>query len=340
MDIKLVGLDLAKRVFALQGEDGAGRVLWRRELRRAQVLRFFARLSPCEVAMEACGGAHYWGRELARLGHRPKLLNPRDVKRYVRTNKSDRIDADACCQAARSHRVREVPLKAPWQQDWQGLLRMREGLVRARTALINQTRGVLAEYGIVLARGAATLRRQLPRLCEDGEAALSGLMREQLAEQYERFCALDRDIAKLEARLRALAREHAASDVLLSVPGIGPLLATALPAHAGDGRAYRRARDFAASLGIVPRHEGTGGKTRLGPISKRGNGYLRRLLVHGARAVLARAHRHPEDGLACWALRVAERRGKNIAAVALANKLARIAWVVLRTGAPYQPRPA
>lgn len=340
MDVKLIGLDLAKRVFALQGEDGAGRVLWRREFRRAQLLKFFAQLSPCEVAMEACGGAHYWGRELARLGHRPRLLNPRDVKRYVRTNKSDRIDADACCQAARSSRVREVPVKALWQQDWQALQRLREGLVRARTALVNQTRGVLAEYGIVLARGVGAVRRALPSLCEDGTAALSVLMREQLAEQYERLCALDRDIAKLDAWLRTLGREHAPSGVLLSVPGIGPLLATALPAHAGDGRAYRTGRDLAASLGIVPRHEGTGGKTRLGPISKRGNGYLRRLLVHGARAVLARAHRHPEDRLACWALRVAERRGKNIATVALANKLARVAWAVLRRGEPYRPMPA
>lgn len=339
MHVKLVGLDLAKRVFALQGENGAGQVLWRRELRRAQVLKFFGRLGPCEVAMEACGGAHYWARELQRLGHRVKLLNPRDVKRYVRTNKSDRIDADACCQAARSSRVREVPVKALWQQDWQALQRVREGLVRARTALVNQTRGLLAEYGIVLTRGVAALRRALPSLREEGANALSALMREQLAEQYERLCALGRDIAKIEAKLKALGREHAASGVLLSVPGIGPLLATALPAYAGDGSAYRKGRDLAASVGVVPRHEGTGGKTRLGPISKRGNGYLRRLLVHGARAVLARAHRHPEDRLACWALRVAERRGKNIATVALANKLARIAWAVLRRGEPYRPMP-
>ncbi len=337
MDIKVIGLDLAKNVFQVHGIDGSGRVQLRRQLKRAQVLEFFVNVPPALVGMEACGGAHYWAREIEKLGHAVKLMNPKYVKAFVRTNKNDRTDAEAIAEAAARHSVPSVPVKQPWQQDLQSLHRVRSALMCERVAVENQMRGLLAEYGIVVAKGSAALRRALPELLEDGQNALSGVMRELIAERYEHARLLQQKIADHDRRLRLAAREHQACSALMEVPGIGVLGATALVSQVADARSLKNGRELAARQGLVPLHSGTGGKERLGRISKRGDGYVRTLFIHGARSVLNHAP-HKSDRLSRWATEVMRRRGRNIAAVALANKMARIAWVILARAQRYQPQ--
>jgi transposase len=338
MDIRVIGLDLAKSVFQVHGVDAAGRAVLTRRLRRGQVLGTLAQIPPCLVGMEACGGAQHWARALAAQGHRVKLMNPRYVKAYVRTNKSDRADAAAIAEAAGREAVPAVPVKALWQQDLQALHRVRSQLMQSRVALGNQMRGLLAEYGIVLPKGAGALRRALPTMLEDAENGLSGLMRRLLAESHERLVELQGRIEGYNQLLAEVARERPECKALMTVPGLGLLGASALLAFVGNGAGFANARELAAALGVVPRHSGTGGITRPGAISKRGDPYLRTLLVHGARAVL-RTAAGKNDRLSRWALAVQARRGANIATVALANKLARIAWAILRHGGAYQPEP-
>jgi transposase len=337
MNIKVIGLDLAKNVFQVHGVDGSGRALLRRQLKRREVREFFAKLSPTLVGMEACGGAHYWAREMSQLGHRVKLINPKYVKPFVKTNKNDRADAEAIAEAASRSRTPEVPVKQAWQQDLQSLHRVRSELMRERVALGNQMRGLLAEYGIVAAKGVSALRRAIPEILEDAQNGLSDLMRELIAEQYEHWQALACRIAEYQRKLRRVAREHKGCVALMEVPGIGVLGATALVAQVNNARHLKNGRELAAREGLVPSHSGTGGKARLGHISKRGDGYIRTLLVHGARAVLRNAPRKT-DRLSRWATEVMRRRGPNVAAVALANKMARISWALLARGERYQPQ--
>jgi transposase len=337
MDIRVIGLDLAKNVFQVHGLDRVGRAVLRRQLKRREVLGFFRNLPPVLVGMEACGGAHYWARELIKLGHAIKMMNAKYVKPYVRTNKDDRIDAEAIAEAATRPKVPTVAVKQPWQQDLQSVHRVRSHLMRERTALGNQIRGLLTEYGIVVAKSPTALKRALPQILEEAENGLSSLMRELVAEQYARMGELERKIAEYDRKLAAIAREHEACGRLMEVPGIGPLSATALVAQVNDARELKNGREMAAREGLVPQHSGSGGKQRLGHISKRGDGYVRTLLVHGARAVLNHAPRK-SDRLSRWATELMRRRGRNIAAVALANKMARIAWVILARGARYQPQ--
>jgi transposase len=337
MDIKVIGLDLAKNVFQVHGVDGSGRALVRRQLKRREVCGFFARLEPVLVGMEACGGAHHWAREIAKLGHTVKVMNPRYVKPFLKTNKNDRTDAEAIAEAANRRNVPEVAVKQTWQQDLQSLHRVRSQLIGERVALGNQMRGLLTEYGIVMGKGTTALKRALPQILEDAQNGLSGLMRELLAEQYERLRTLEGKIAQYQRRLTIAAREHAGCSALMEIPGIGVLGATALVAQVNDGRYLKNGRELAAREGLVPMHSGTGGKERLGHISKRGDGYVRTLFIHGARAVLNHAPRKT-DRLSRWATEVMCRRGRNIAAVALANKMARIAWVILARGQRYQPQ--
>jgi transposase len=337
MDIKVIGLDLAKNVFQVAGLDACGRTRLRRQLRRREVLEFFAKLAPVRVGMEACGGAHYWAREIAKFGHTVKLMNPKYVKAYVKTNKNDRADAAAIAEAATRASVRAVPVKQAWQQDLQSVHRVRAQLMRERVAVGNQIRGLLIEYGIVVAQGASTLKRELPQILEDAHNALSALMRQLLAERYARWRALAAQIADYDRMLTRAAHEYDACSALLEVPGIGVMGATALVAQVNDARHLKNGRELAACQGLVPRHFGTGGKERLGHISKRGDGYIRTLFIHGARSVLRTAHRK-RDRLSRWAVEVSKRRGPNVAAVALANKMARIAWVILTRGQRYQPQ--
>jgi transposase len=255
----------------------------------------------------------------------------------VKTNKNDRADAEAIAEAASRRNVPEVSVKQAWQQDLQSLHRVRSQLMRERVALGNQMRGLLTEYGIVVSQGPAALKRALPQILEDAQNALSGVMREVLAEQYERLTMLERKIGEYQRKLALAAADHAGCSALLEVPGIGVLGATALVAQVNDARGLKNGRQLAAREGLVPKHSGTGGKERLGHISKRGDGYVRTLLIHGARCVLNHAPRKT-DRLSRWATELMRRRGRNIAAVALANKMARIAWVILARGQRYQPQ--
>jgi transposase len=257
------------------------------------------------------------------------------VKPFVRTNKNDRTDAEAIAEAASRHNVPAVAVKQPWQQDLQSLHRVRSALLRDRVALDNQIRGLLSEYGIVVRKGATALKRALPQILEDADNGLSGVMRELFAEQYERSRTLDHQIAEYTRKLTRAAREHEGCSALMEVPGIGVLGATALVAQVNDARSLKNGRELAAREGLVPLHSGTGGKERLGRISKRGDGYVRTLFIHGARSVLNHAPRK-SDRLSRWATEVMRRRGRNVAAVALANKMARIAWVILAKGQRYQ----
>ncbi len=334
--IMTVGLDLAKQVFHVVCCDGRGKVVGKRMLRRAQVLGYFSNLAPARVGMEACAGAHYWARELEGLGHAVKLLPPRFVKAFVRGNKNDYNDALAIAEAVVRPEVRGVAVKTVAQQDIQALHRLRSECADSRTALCNQLRGLLAEYGVVLPRGVSSLRRRLPALLEDGENGLSALFRRLLAQGYQRLCELDAHIAAYNAELARHSRQDDACRRLQTIPAYGPVVASVFHSQVGNGRAYRRGRDVSSALGLVPRQHSSGGKTVLLGISKRGDRYLRSLLIHGARSVVRQAA-HKDDRLSRWINRIKAQRGHNKAVVALANKLARIGWAVLRYQRDYQP---
>ena len=338
MKITHVGIDLAKQVFSVHGVDERGHCRLRRDLRRAQMLTFFANLAPCILALEACAGAHYWARELSQLGHQVRLIHPRFVTPYRKSDKNDRNDAEAICEALTRPSMRFVAVKSPVQQALLSVHRARSLLSRQRIDLMNQIRGLLGEFGLIVPQGPSALRKRLPEFLEDADNALPDIAREVFAELYDRWLDLERRLAEYDRRLRRLARQDPITRRLMQLPGIGPLTATALVASAGDLSVFGNARQFAAWLGLVPRHYASGGKRRTGRITKRGDAYLRTLLVHGARAALRSAHRR-EDGLGQWALAVKDRRGPNKAAVALAAKHARILWVMLTRGVDYQPRP-
>jgi transposase len=338
--ITTVGIDLAKSVFQLHGVDERGKVLLRKQVRRAQLLRFVSQLPRCLIGIEACGSSQYWRRELERFGHTVRLMSPQFVKPYVKSQKNDQSDAEAICEAVRRPNMRFVPPKSLEQQDLQGTHRVRQGLIEERTALINRLRGLLGEYGVILARRPATVRRELPDLLSDERNGLTGVARELIRDLYEHFLQLEQRIARTEALIERLGAGHEIVKRLQSVPGIGLLTATALVAAVGDAKAFKNGRHMAAWLGLVPRQESSGGKPRLLGITKRGDRYLRYLLVHGARSITTHAQRQPTQARA-WINALRERRGKLRAYVAQANKTARIAWAVMATGENYRaPMPA
>jgi transposase len=335
MNITQVGIDLAKLVFQVHGVDARGKVLLRKQLKRHQIVAFFAQMPPCLVGMEACGGAHFWARKLTALGHTVKLIAPQFVKPYVKTNKNDAADAEAICEAVGRPSMRFVPIKNTEQQALLGLHRARKGFVIERTAQANQIRGLLTEFGLVIPVGIRSIARKLPELLEDAENGLSAASRALFARLFEHFRALDRQVEELEREINAWHREDTASQRLQAIPGIGPLTASALVASVGDAKVFHNGRQFAAWLGLVPRQISSGGKTNLLGISKRGDTYLRTMLIHGARSVLLHLKRHPDQAEG-WLARLANRRNPNIAAVALANKNARTVWVLLAHGRDYQ----
>lgn len=335
MTVKTIGLDLGKQQFELHGVDARGRRVLHRRLSRGRLLRELGKLPRCLVGMEACGGAHYWAREVQRLGHRVKVMAPQYVKPYVRTNKNDANDAEAVCEAVQRPGVPGVAVKGPEELALQGLHRVRERLVGTRTAVVNQLRGLLAEHGVVLPRGRAKVRAALPELAGDGGQRLPGLLRELLADGYRELCELERRIAGYDRRIAQAAAADERCRRLLQVRGIGPLTATAMVGHMGAPGAYANGRQYSAALGLVPRQYSSGGHQRLLGISKRGDRYLRKLLVHGARSLVSRAQRS-EDRLSRWARAVEARRGRNRATVAVANKLARIGWALLAHGGEYR----
>jgi transposase len=328
MDVRTLGIDLAKNLFRVHGVDAKGVTVVARQLRRRQVLPFMAQLAPCLVGMEACGGAHHWAREIARLGHEVKLMSPRFVRPYVKSNKNDARDAEAICEAVERPSMRFVAIKTQTQQEVLALHRVRALLIRERTALMNQMRGLLVECGIVVAQGAACLRRALAEILDDADRAVCNILREALLEMSVRLRSFEQRLQRYDQQVKELARGDDRAGQSMTVPGVGPLIATALIATVGDARQFKSGRELSAWLGLVPREHSSGERTILLGISKRGDRYLRTLLIHGARSALRASARIPHrQGL--WIAAEKERRGPNIAAVALANKNARVLWALL-----------
>jgi transposase len=336
MNIKRIGLDLAKQVFQVHGVDYQDKVVVRKQLRRNQVLTYFSKITPCLIGMEACSSAHYWGRELQKLGHTVKLMAPQFVKPYVKSNKNDANDAEAICEAVARPSMRFVAVKTIEQQDIQAIHRIRTELVRQRTAKVNQIRGLLAEYGIVIVRCVEKLRKELPLLLESTENDLSFDFRALLQGLQLDLINLDERVNDMDKKIQILASNNSTAKRLQKIPGIGPITATALLCAIGTGKQFKRGRDLAAWLGLTPGQHSSGGKECLLGISKRGDAYLRTLLIHGARAVLRFAGKK-EDPRSRWIQSLCSRRNKNIAAVALANKNARIVWALLTKETDFLP---
>jgi transposase len=335
MNITTIGIDLAKNVFQVHGVDERGKPSLRKQLKRAQLMTFFANRPPCLIGMEACGSAHFWARKLMQQGHTVKLMAPQFVKAYVKTNKNDAADAEAICEAVARPTMRFVPIKNAEQQALLALHRARQGFVHARTAQVNQLRGLLAEFGLVVPQGIHKLEMQLPEILGDAENGLPGISRELFSRLFAHFRELDRHVKEIDTQIHAWHREDASSRRLQGIPGIGPITASALVASVGNASTFKNGRQFAAWLGLVPRQHSSGGKEQLLGISKRGDTYLRTLLIHGARSVLQ--HLKPRaDQADGWLERLAARRNPNIATVALANKNARIVWALLTRGRDYQ----
>jgi transposase len=306
-----------------------------KQLRRAQMLPFFANVAPCRVAMEACGSSHYWARKLQAFGHSVQLIPPQYVKPFVKRNKNDAADAEAICEAMARPNMPSVPIKSVDQQAILSVHRARQGLVKARTAQANQIRGLLAEYGYVLPKGIGQISKRVPEIIEDGENELPGCFRVLMQRLVEHLKDLGRQVVELTLEIQRWHRQSAASQKLAKIPGLGPISATALAASVGDARSFKNGRQLAAWLGIVPRQHSSGGKPTLLGISKRGDCYLRTLLIHGARAVI-KAAEYKSDADP-WIKRLIARRNKNIATVALANKNARTIWALLAHDREYEP---
>jgi transposase len=336
MKIMRVGVDLAKRVFQVHAVDGRGGVVARKRLSRGQMTAYFSNLEPCLVGMEACGSAHHWARVLKAFGHEVRLVAPQFVPPYRKGGKNDGNDAEAICEAVGRPNMRFVAVKSEEQQAVLTLHRARALLIRERTALVNQLRGLLAEYGVVLEAGVSAVRRGVPEVLECEDGVLPWLARETFAELHERLLELDGRVAVYDRRLKTLAKEMEAAQRLMQMPGIGPVTASALVASVGDARQFKNGRQFAAWLGLVPRQHSSGGKIRQGRITKQGERYLRTLLVHGARARVCGSRRR-EDALSRWTRAVWARRGFNKATVALAARHARMVWAMLARGEDYRP---
>lgn len=339
MNITTVGLDLAKDVFHIVGLDAHGHEKMKMRLSRNRVLKHFTNHPACVIGMEACASSHYFARALRRLGHEARLIPAQYVKAYVRGQKNDTNDARAIAEAVRAPSMRFVTVKTVAQQDVQSLIRLREGAINARTAAANRLRGLLGEYGLVTGQGLATLRRAVPRILEDASNGLTDVFRRWLNQERQHLLELDGHIDRLTAELTALAKQDDRVVRLQTAPGFGPIVASVFASVMGDGKQYRRGREASAAVGLVPRQHSSGGKNVLLGISKRGDRYLRSLLIHGARAVVNAAQKK-DDPLSRWINRLRETRGMNKATVALANKLARIGWAILRNGTTYQPTPA
>jgi len=334
MNITTIGIDLAKEVFQIHGVNEYGKVILRKQLRRNAMIKFFANLKPCLIGMEACGGSHYWARKLGEFGHTVKLMSPQFVKPYVKTNKHDMADAEAICEAVSRPNMRFVPIKNVGQQAILSVHRARQGLVKARTAQVNQIRGLLSEFGIVIPQGIHSIAKQMPDILENIENGLPEIMRHLLRRLNDHFTQLNRQVEELELQIKLWHKDNEVSQKLEAIPGIGPITASAIVATVGDAREFKNGRQLAAWFGLVPKQYSSGGKQLLLGISKRGDTYLRTLLIHGARAVTRFAGN--KAGSESWLHKLVIRRNKNIAAVALANKNARIIWALLAKGSTFR----
>jgi transposase len=334
MQITTIGLDIAKNVFQVHGIDANEKVVVRKQLRRSQVRAFFEALSPCLIGLEACATAHYWARELVKLGHEVRLMPAKDVKAYVKRNKNDAADAEAICEAVRRPTMRFVQVKSAEQQGQLMQHRTRDLLMRQRTQLINALRAHLAELGIVAAQGREGIQELLAIVADNEDQRVPIDARASLMLLAAQLQAGQTLIGLIEKRIMAQHRSNEASKRLQTIPGIGVVGATAIAATVADPTVFRSGRDFAAWIGLVPRQDSTGGKQKLGPISKQGDQYLRRILVVGAHAVLRRAKQNPEKYP--WITQLLARRPFKVVAVALANKMARVAWALLARGGTYR----
>jgi transposase len=332
-EIKLVGIDLAKHSYQIHGVNQNHEEVFNKRFSRIRLIEFVANLNPCMVAMEACSGAHYMGRKFRELGHNVKLLPPQYVKPFVFTNKDDEADARAIAEAATKKAIHSVPIKEAFHQDIQFVHKIRDRFVKNKNALSNEIRAMLFEYGIVIPRGDHALNQKMVSLISDDR--LSTIAKDSLSTLFKEFHSAIIGIREQEKRLREFASKHPRCKALLKIPGVGLITATALVASIPDPSVFKNGRALSAWLGLVPKHTGTGGKNKNLSMSKRGDRYLRYLLIHGARAVL-RTGKHKQDSLNQWCQALIERRGYNKACVAMANKNARIIWAIMKTGEEYR----
>ena len=336
--LRRVGVDLAKNVFQLHGVDRDDKAIWHRRLKRDQWINvLLQKVEPgCEIGMEACSGAHHWARLLMQKGFTVKLIAPQFVKPYVKSNKNDAKDAEAICEAMSRPHMRFVPVKSVEQQDIQAAHRIRTELIHQRTAKANQIRGLMSEYGLVAPKQLGHLRRAIPIWLEDGDNGLTMRFRHLLHGLWGDLKTLDERVSELDEEITSMAQTDPVTVRLQQLRGVGPMIATALVASIGDARQFANGRQMSASLGLTPKQHSSGNKDRLLGISKRGDSYLRSLLVHGARSVIYAA-KGKDDRLSLWVNKLVERRHMNVAAVALANKTVRIAWAMLTQDTDYNP---
>lgn len=334
-NLTLLGIDIAKNVFQLHGIDEKGNAVLKKRLTRNKLPKFIVQLHPCTIVMEACGGANYWCRKFKAMGHDVKLISPQFVKPFVKTNKNDRNDSEAICEAASRPSMRYVSPKNVEQEDIQALHRVRSRLIQERTALSNQIRGLLAEYGIIVPQGIQRIRKALPEILEDAENELSHSSRQLFSDLYEEICEKDKQIKKYDLKMEQIFKQNAHCQKISKIEGIGVITATTIVAAIGDPKIFKNGRHFSAFLGLVPRQSSSGNKQRLLGISKRGDTYIRTLLIHGARSTIKHVGTK-EDGKSKWLKALKERRGTNIASVALANKNARVVWALLAKDGCYE----
>jgi transposase len=338
MQIRSVGIDLGKTTFHLVALGDNGKVVLKKKFTQKQLITFTANMQTCLIGMEACSGSHFLGRALRAQGHDVKLIPAQFVKPFVKSNKNDFIDAEAIAEAVDRENMRFVPIKTDDQLDLQALHRVRDRLMARRTALINQIRAFLLERGIVFAKSPNRLREALPEVLENANENLTPRMRNLVAMLWSEWKDLELQIAEMNDEVERIASSDEACRRLQQIPGIGPLVATAIVASIGNGAAFRKGREFAAWMGLLPKQHSTGGKARLYGISKRGNSYLRKILIHGARAVVLRSKRD-RIAMGAWMTSLEARAPRNVLIVATAHKLARIAWAVLATGQDYRAVP-
>jgi transposase len=334
-EVTVLGIDLAKRVFQLHGINSEGKVILKKKISRTKLMPFIANFPQCLIATESCATSNYWAREFIKLGHKVKLISPQYVKPYVKTNKNDAADAEAICEAVTRPNMRFVPVKSIKSQDIQSIHRARERCIRQRTATANEIRGLLGEYGIIVPQGISKLINQLPLIIENADNLLSTCSREIFSELLAELYHQSDRIKSYDSKISALIKQNEKCQRLLNISGIGPLAATAIVANCTEPSCFKNGRDYAAYLGLVPKQHSSGGRERQLGISKRGNKFIRKLLVHDARVVIFWA-KNKKDRLSRWINQLKERAGINKTAVALANKIARIAWKLLSTGESFQ----
>jgi len=334
-EIKTIGVDLAKEIFHLHCADKEGRKVKTLKLKRKDMLPFFINLKPCFIGMESCGGSNYWARKLKAQGHNAKIMQAKFVKPFVKSNKDDHIDAEAICEAVARPNMRFAPSKEIWQQDIQTIHRIRERLIGNKVALSNSMRGLLMEYGITIPKGHKNLKSNMPLILEDAENELTDMIRKEFSNLYEEFKEVEKKIAYYDKEIDKIYSMNEKCQKIGAIPGVGPITATIVMAQIGNGRDFKNGRQYAAYLGLVPRHTGTGGKTINLGISKRGDKYIRAMMIHGSRSVMKAAY-SKSDQLSTWAKKTKERRGFNRTCVALANKKARVIWAVLARDTEYR----